>query len=65
MRAVISVIPIPKRRDAIMSPRTIASTVTGHDASRSRVFTEPSQGRLPGETAVAVKKSASSRQARI
>ena len=53
---VTAVIPMPKRTEAIMSPRTIASIVTGQDASRSRVLADPSQGKMAGETAVAVKK---------
>ena len=45
-----------KEEEAIISPSTIASIVMGHDASRSRVFADPSQGKMTGDTAVAVKK---------
>jgi len=58
MITVRSVIPMPKRVEAIISPKTIASTVIGQEASRSRVFACPSQGKMAGDTAVAVKKSA-------
>jgi hypothetical protein len=54
---VRSVIPIPKRIEAIISPKTIASMVIGHDASLSSVLADPSHGKIAGDTAVAVKKS--------
>jgi len=57
MKTVIVVIAMPKRREAIISPKTIASTVIGQEASRSRVFACPSHGNMAGDTAVAVKKS--------
>ena len=36
-----TVIPIPKRTEAILSPGTIASTVAGQARSRSKVFAGP------------------------
>jgi hypothetical protein len=57
MKTVIRVIAIPKMIEAIISPRTMASIVIGHDASRSKVLACPSQGKIAGETAVALKRS--------
>jgi hypothetical protein len=57
MITVIKVMPMENSADASISPNIIASTVIGVDASRSRVFADPSQGNIAGDTAVAVKKS--------
>jgi hypothetical protein len=47
----------PNTKEAKASPRRIAGIETGAEISRSRVLMLPSQGRMTGETAVAVKKS--------
>jgi hypothetical protein len=51
----INEITIPKRNEARTSPRRIAGTETGAEISFSRVLILPSQGRITGDTAVAVK----------
>ena len=48
---------IPKMNDDRASPRRIAGIEMGAEISRSSVLSLPSQGRMTGETAVAVKKS--------
>ncbi|MDH7593194.1 MAG: hypothetical protein QHG99_02420 [Methanomicrobiales archaeon] len=53
---VMKEIPMPKSVEAIMSPKMIASRVTGDTMSLSRVLEDPSQGMMAGETAVDVKK---------
>ena len=55
MKTVIIVMLKPKRIEAIISPRTIASTVIGHEMSRSRVPCLPSQEKIAGDNAVDVK----------
>jgi hypothetical protein len=50
-------ITIPNMNEARTSPSRIAGMETGADISLSRVLMLPSQGRITGETAVAVKNS--------
>ena len=47
----------PKMNDDKASPRRIAGIEMGAEINRSSVLSLPSQGRMTGETAVAVKKS--------
>jgi hypothetical protein len=50
-------IMIPKMKEARTSPSRIAGMETGAEISLSRVLMLPSQGRIIGETAVAVKNN--------
>ena len=50
-------ITIPKMKEARASPSRIAGIDTGAEISLSRVPIFPSQGRIIGETAVAVKNN--------
>jgi hypothetical protein len=50
-------IATPKIMEARASPKMIAQTATGHDASLSRVRAWVSQGAITGDTALAVKNT--------
>jgi len=50
-------IATPKMNDARTSPSRIAGMETGAEISLSRVLMLPSQGRITGDTAVAVKNN--------